>query len=290
MNILGISRSHRFSPNSTGRDEAIFMAVASRLNRRHNVSIISEDLFVAVDLEDFDLVYSMARGTDVLQALSNAESEHGLKVVNSPTALLKNNRCELYETLSEASIPQPASLPICPASADAVTMASQLGFPLWLKRGDACAQSVNDVCFVEDEAQLKDYLKKFKDKNIKSALAVSHLAGDLVKFYGVEGTDFFHYSYPTADNGYSKFGLEQHNGEAHHFKFDDTQLLELATRSAQVSGMTVYGGDAIISSEGNIAIIDFNDWPSFSSCRKEAAKHIAARLEDEIEHIPVHKR
>ncbi len=290
MNILGISRSHRFSPNSTGRDEAIFMAVASRLNRRHDVSIISEDLFVAVDLKEFDLVYSMARGTDVLQALSKEESEHGLKVVNSPTALLKNNRCELYETLRKASIPQPASLPICPTSAEATTIASKLGFPLWIKRGDACAQSASDVCFVESEAHLKECLATFKGKDILSALAVSHIEGDLVKFYGVEGTDFFNYSYPTADNGFSKFGLEQHNGKARHFEFDEYQLHQLATRSAQASGITVYGGDAIISEEGNITIIDFNDWPSFSSCRKEATKHIATRLEKEGENIHIHKR
>lgn len=290
MNILGISRSHRFSPNSTGRDEAIFMAVASRLNRRHDVSIISEDLFVAVDLEEFDLVYSMARGTDVLQALSKEESKHGLKVLNSPTALLKSNRCELYETLRKASIPQPASLSVCPSLTNVMVVASQLGFPLWLKRGDACAQSASDVCFVENEEQLKECMAKFEEKDIRNVLAVSHLEGDLVKFYGVEGTDFFQYSYPTTDNGFTKFGLEQHNGEAHHYKFDETQLHEFATRSAQISGITVYGGDAIISQEGNIAIIDFNDWPSFSSCRKEAAKHIAARLEEEFEKNSVHKR
>lgn len=290
MNILGISRSHRFSPNSTVRDEAIFMAVASRLNRRHDVSIISEDLFVAVDLEEFDLVYSMARGTDVLQALSKEESEHGLKVLNSPTALLKSNRCELYETLRKASIPQPTSLSVCPSLTNVMAVASQLGFPLWLKRGDACAQSASDVCFVENEEQLWECMSKFKEKDIKNVLAVNHMEGDLVKFYGVEGTDFFQYSYPTADNGFSKFGLERHNGEAHHYKFDETLLHEFATRSAQISGMTIYGGDAIISQEGDIAIIDFNDWPSFSSCRKEAAKHIAARLEVEVEKIPVHKK
>ncbi len=290
MKILGISRSHRFSPNSTGRDEAIFMAVASRLNRRHDVSVISEDLFVAVDLEEFDFVFSMARGSDVLQALAKEESEHGLKVINSAAALLKANRCALYETLREASIPQPSSLPLLPSLTEAVASASHIGFPLWLKRGDACAQSASDVCFIENEAQLHDALKLFSDKGIESALAVRHMEGDLVKFYGVEGTDFFHYSYPTADNGFSKFGLEHHNGEAQHYPFDEVLLHQLATRAAQASGMTVYGGDAIISAEGEIAIIDFNDWPSFSSCRKDAAKHIAARIEKETAEIPVHKR
>ena len=40
----------------------------------------------------------------------------------------------------------------------------------------------------------------------------------------------------------------------------------------------LYGGDAVVSSEGDIRIIDFNDWPSFSACRDDAAKAIAARI------------
>ena len=46
-------------------------------------------------------------------------------------------------------------------------------------------------------------------------------------------------------------------------------------RLAQLVGIEVYGGDAIIDSEGRFYIIDFNDWPSFSRCRDEAAEAIA---------------
>ena len=34
----------------------------------------------------------------------------------------------------------------------------------------------------------------------------------------------------------------------------------------------VYGGDCVVSSSGEIRIIDFNDWPSFARCREEAGK------------------
>ena len=37
----------------------------------------------------------------------------------------------------------------------------------------------------------------------------------------------------------------------------------------------IYGGDCIISSTGEIRIIDFNDWPSFACCREEAGVKIA---------------
>ena len=42
--------------------------------------------------------------------------------------------------------------------------------------------------------------------------------------------------------------------------------------------VVVYGGDCIISPEGDIQIIDFNDWPSFAPCRNEAGPQIARRI------------
>ena len=60
QHILGISRAPQFSPNSEGRDAAIFAALTSRLERKgYAVDIISEDLVTEVDLADYDLVFSM---------------------------------------------------------------------------------------------------------------------------------------------------------------------------------------------------------------------------------------
>ena len=52
------------------------------------------------------------------------------------------------------------------------------------------------------------------------------------------------------------------------------QVAEAAARLARLVGIQVYGGDAVLLSDGTFAIIDFNDWPSFSSCREEAAAAI----------------
>ena len=94
--ILGISRSTQYSPHSEGRDAAIFAAVASRLNRGCNdVSVISEDLYIAVDLSEFDLVFSMARGQAVLKSLATAEKNDNLLVVNSPSCLLDMSRANI---------------------------------------------------------------------------------------------------------------------------------------------------------------------------------------------------
>ena len=280
--VLGISRSHRFSPNSTGRDEAIFMAVASRMERKgFDVSIISEDLFVAVDLEEFQLVFSMARSMDVLKALAEAERNGILKVVNSAECLLANTRDVIAKRFAQNDVPQPITIALDTSTTTSSSILSSLHLPLWLKRADACAQSPLDVQFIDSHEALEKGLVHFRENNIDRIVAVEHAEGDLVKFYGVEGSPFFRSDYPTAGNGFSKFGLEVHNGEAQHFPFSADQLKQLADRAARATGMTIYGGDAIIRSDGSIQLIDFNDWPSFSVCRKEAARAIAQRLAEE---------
>ena len=49
-----------------------------------------------------------------------------------------------------------------------------------------------------------------------------------------------------------------------------------ATAAAGVLGLGAWGGDAILSGD-RFAIIDFNDWPSFSRVRAPAARAIARR-------------
>jgi len=43
-------------------------------------------------------------------------------------------------------------------------------------------------------------------------------------------------------------------------------------------GLEVYGGDAIVSQDGAISVIDLNAWPSFALFRPVAAGHIATLL------------
>ncbi|MDY5673845.1 MAG: hypothetical protein SPK96_07320, partial [Bacteroidaceae bacterium] len=103
------------------------------------------------------------------------------------------------------------------------------------------------------------------------------LKGDLVKFYGVVGTPFFYSFYPTATD-YSKFGLEKHNGKPKGHLYDEACLHRTVTRLAMAAGIQVYGGDCIVWPDGSFRVIDFNDWPSFSPCRAEAAIHITQRI------------
>ncbi|MCR5180185.1 MAG: HAD family hydrolase [Bacteroidaceae bacterium] len=150
-------------------------------------------------------------------------------------------------------------------------------FGYWLKRGDAAAQSEGDVLFAPDESTLQRHLDHFRQRGIADYVVSAHVPGDVVKFYGVRGSGFFRTYYPT-DDGDTKYSHEQHNGPAHHYPFDALQLEADANRLAAAVGVEVYGGDVIVRSDGTYCFIDFNDWPSFSRCRDEAAVAIADRI------------
>ena len=124
-------------------------------------------------------------------------------------------------------------------------------------------------------------LDDFCDRNIPEAVVNKHLEGDLVKFYGVRHTGFFYWFYPSSDS-HSKFGLEVVNGAARGIPFSEYELKSYCERASSVLNVPVYGGDCIISAEGEIKIIDFNDWPSFARCREEAGQQIAAYIAGRI--------
>lgn len=278
MKILGISRSPIFSPNSENRDRAIFQAVANLfLENGHTVVTLGEEDFKKADRlkpsEEYDAVFSMARNEDVLQQLSH-EEEKNLPVFNSALALLKASRSALTLLFEEGGIPIPQSVAI-PCADKAL---EQIHFPAWLKRGDACAQTANDVHFLQSKEELNATLKDFSERHINNAVLCEHIEGDLVKFYGVEGTDFFYLYYPTLGNNFSKFGLEKINGAPSGFPFDKTQLKACADHAAQLSGIRIYGGDCIVQADGSFLLIDFNDWPSYSACTDDAAKAIVEMI------------
>lgn len=278
MNILGISRSPQFSPNSCNRDKAIFDAVASRLQRSDNeVSVISEDFFVAVDLAEFDMVFSMARSNYVLRILADAERTTSLPVYNSALALLQTMRSRLVALLHSADIPQPSFQviePITPFNLASLV----IPFPLWAKRGDACAQRATDVRYITNETDFLQAIADFEADGVSSVVVEEHVCGDLIKFYGIEGSDFFHFGYSADGEGFSKFGLERYNGKPSRYEFSIATLKTVTDNAARATHLTVYGGDAIVRPDGTFVIIDFNDWPSFSACRKQAAKAIAQRI------------
>lgn len=257
---MAIRRDASFSPNSEEKDRAILQATCDVLGE--DIPIVDESRLD--ESYDADVYLSMARFPQTIQMLKHFE-EQGKVVVNSGFAVEACSRSHLQAIMTSHQVPIPPSK-------------GEFGY--WIKRGDAAAQLENDVVYCEDGETLKRAQADFSSRGITDVVITAHVKGDVVKFYGV-GHHFFQYFYPT-DDQQTKFSHERVNGKAHHYAFDEKCLEREVQRLANIITLDVYGGDAIIDKEGNFFIIDFNDWPSFSRCKKEAANAIAQLVKERM--------
>lgn len=290
MRILAILRDTAFSPSSAARDERIISAVISGLRAQGvTVDAVAEralyDELWPLRPEGFDGIISMARDERSLQRLARQEAL-GVNVVNLPSRLLSATRAHLCRRFDAGGVAQPAYAVLDTAAASALSdaeLSQCCPFPLWLKRSEGCAQRGDDVVYVADVAALRAALQAMHSRGIREAVAMAHVEGDLIKWYGVaaagEGGDAFFYSdYATRAGSFSKFGNEARNGLPRQIPFDPGALRELARKAAEAAGFAVYGGDAVIRPDGVPVLIDFNDFPSFSPCHDEAARAIVDYL------------
>lgn len=275
LRVVGIRRAQRFSPNSVERDAAICQAVADCLGRQgYDVSLHAEEAFTPSLAQGAAAVFSMARGTETVAALERLSTP----VVNPVAGLRNARRGDMTRIFAEAGIPMPRSWMV---RTDGTLPDADC--PCWLKRTDECAQASGDVVYAHGRDELAAAMRRFADRGLREAVVCEHLPGDLVKFYGVKGTGFFEYYYPTAGDGFSKFGLERHNGAARFYAFDAAALAATADRAASLLNLPVYGGDCIVGADGGVRLIDFNDWPSFSRCCDRAAEAITSVIIKAIE-------
>lgn len=269
-------------------DKAIFMAVAEKLRLRgFDVDCIEEKSFIEQYSDkttnfEYRLIFNMVRSNEAISILKHLERDLGVKTINSAFGIDNCVRSVLTKLFIMDNISSPLSkiLHVSTSNINTVLSLISIPYPMWLKRGDGSAEKKEDVCFVENELEAKESLKDFVDRGINVVIACQHLEGDLIKFYGVEGTDFFDWGY--ADGSHSKFGLEEINGKPKGFNFDVKSLKRLSDNAAHTLNIAVYGGDCIVSRNGNVRIIDFNDWPSFSRCRDAASEAISYRIAKEV--------
>lgn len=305
MNIIAISRGTRYSPSHVGNDAAIYNKVVEELRHMgHSVQTCTEEEFLALPLPEReaaallekagallekagalperggdglldglpDVVMTMARDLRTINRLMEWEAR-GVPVVNAPQGVLGCVRRPMTEKLVMHGVPHPKSWIVDTDE----PLPEEVTFPCWLKRGDSHVIVKADVSYASTRDEALRAMDGMRERGIPSVVINEHLAGDLVKFYGVQGDDFFHWFYPSATS-HSKFGLETINGEAQGFPFDPAKLKEVADEAARILHVPIYGGDAVVSADGTVCLIDFNDWPSFAPCRDEAARAIARRV------------
>ena len=274
---LLIQRAACYSPNSEEKDLAILQEVGCFFD---DAKIISEGEFVEKFSTDNQLIsaesvgavnayyqiISMARSPKALDCLEQLE-QSGIQVLNPSAGVWACQRSNIDKVMRENYLPLPPDK-------------SDDGY--WVKRADASAQSKEDVCFCHDWSEVEKIKSIFMQRGITDVVTQAHVKGDVVKFYGVEGTGFFRYYY-SGDDTETKFGDEERNGKPRYYSFSSSNLQADAEKLACLLQTPIYGGDAIVREDGSYIIIDFNDFPSFSKCRKDAAKAIFERMKSAVE-------
>lgn len=276
IKIAGIMRAGVYSPNHIGNDAAIFNAAAEQLRKRGcKVKVYSEDQLNSGLVKE-KYIMCMCREQRSIHRLQEME-DAGALVVNSAYGIENCTRERMTRILLGSGIPYPESL-IVNTNEVVKDLLDDAGYTrCWIKRGDFHAMHKEDVSYVRHSQEAQEVLQEYFLRGINRAVINRHLEGDLIKFYAVQGTDFFFWFYPF-DSGHSKYGHEAINGHSRGLDFDKDKLRDICRQASEVLDVKVYGGDCIIGVDGSINIIDFNDWPSFAPCRAEAAPYIAKTI------------
>ncbi|MBF0510369.1 MAG: hypothetical protein HQK57_15775 [Deltaproteobacteria bacterium] len=260
IQVLGIYREQIFSPGKIKDDEAILDATLAELSNQgcRIAAIKAEDL--ASDIVPPNLVLSMAQSDRSLKIMETWESS-GIRVVNTSVSIRNCYRKPLIHLLQKAGLPLPAGrlVPLAELLAQGMDVAGHY----WLKRGDVHAIGPGDVAAVTTKEELDVALEHFRDQGVIDILVQDHVPGRVIKFYGA-GQGHFFCAFP-ADR-------------AEPLPVWPNLLSDLAARAAAAVGLEVYGGDAVLTSQGEVVLIDLNDWPSFSRCCLDAAGGIARYL------------
>ncbi len=268
--ILGIMREKKFSPNHIENDAEIMKATAAELNSLgHKVKLVYESKFVNTEY-DFPAYFSMGRNEKTLDKLSNL-TEAGALVINSSEGVYNSFRETLTPKMQDAQILMPNTIVFDTDKFEKSYFEQMKSKKVWLKRENHSLHR-EDVTPIYSLAECECTIREFQKRGIKQCLLQEHVIGSEIKFYGLKDTDFFHWFYV--------------NGEPHH-KFNETELKSISARTSSLLNLDIYGGDAIITADGSISIIDFNDWPSFAPVRAVAAKNIAQLIDTKIKETAV---
>jgi catechol 2,3-dioxygenase-like lactoylglutathione lyase family enzyme len=142
---------------------------------------------------------------------------------------------------------------------------------VWIKRGDVHAERAEDVVATSLE-EVAAAVGAFTARGIPWVALQEHVAGPVVKFYGVTDGRFFNWY--GSDAGYA--------GERP--PVDENRLKALAFEAAAILGLEVFGGDVAFPEPDRPVLIDINDWPSFAPFRDDAARAIAAYITHRFAH------
>lgn len=272
IKVLGIYREEKYSNRAVDADKAILDEVLKSLNFTLGDGVVitvirPEDIAHKVLHFNYDLVFSMAQEENILSYLELLESR-GTVVVNSPRSVRNCYRGKLSELLGDDAFSYPQYIPLQVEQVLFEPFESNHGY--WVKRGDYHALSDEDVVHIETIKHLAPVLENFKNRGVAEVILQESLSGELFKFYGVRDS-FFNLRYigRTSNDRYTNLPGNP------DIAFDRRHLERLVHQAAGLLELDYFGGDCIITETGNMHFIDFNDWPSFRTCRDTVAPAMA---------------
>ncbi len=263
MRVLGVHRSPRYSPGRhKDNDRLIFEATVRVLQQLGwTVETMAEDE-VASARPSARVVFSMCQGIIANARLLELEAR-GTLVINSPRAVHGCHRVRLHHCFArDRGIFAPTEV---------VATQGNVGMPpglltqggCWIKRGDVHATQPGDVVRVRTDEDYLTVLRDFCERGIPAAIVAPHIEGQVVKFYGVLGSPFFRY-YCEHEPGIVPPEL--------------AAIRPDVERLVRRVGLEIYGGDAVVTAEGRVFVIDINDWPSYAPFRDEACQAIGQHI------------
>lgn len=260
--VLLVSRDPKYSPNNVEKDFRILKLVSEKIeaaNKNLEIEIISEDSISGNLNSQYSVVTGMARSTNAIQTLSNYISESQDRILSyniRGIQKLYGSRYSVFRQLKKKGV----RIPIL----QSVTT------PLWIKKFHTDEVQDDDVTFCDSSREV---------------ILMQHVHGDLIKVYAVVDSknkiEFLRWFYPQED-GYTKFGHEEHNDTLKYLPFEQSRLATIAKKIKTTVGLQFFGFDAIIDKDGEIWVIDINDWPSYSKYQDEAAESIARTILSDI--------
>jgi hypothetical protein len=262
----GVFRERTHSPGRESDDAEILRLTGKQLEARgYQIVLKQADELGGPDEVRPDFVFLMCETLDPLRRLGAWESR-GVPHVNTIGAVLNTYRDRMIAQFDEAGVPFVPSRLV-----DTATPAPSLPLPVWVKRADVHNTQDGDVVQAADAPALGAALAALAARGIARAVLQPHIAGDLVKFYGVGHA---------RGRGESAWFRWFHHADQRlaGYPVDAGRLARLVGRAAAALGLEVYGGDAIVTADGEPVLLDLNAWPSFARFRDEASQVIAAHL------------
>ena len=268
MRVLGIYRELQNSPNRESDDALILRAVMDQLSIfKTETVLMTPEEFDRADVSGFDVIVPMCETYPRLVRLRHIEATSRAVVVNPSDSVLGCYRTRMlpsFDSTPGLRYP-PSEIRRTTREANARPPEFEAESGWWLKRGDVHNTCSHDVVFARDWKDVEDVRREFESREITEMVVQKHVDGDLIKFYGVGPGQWFTWFYHDPST-------------ARRLQFEIEDLAAQAQLAAAAVKVEVFGGDAIVSPDGSILIIDINSWPSFARVRTEAAVQISRRL------------